>query len=50
MYTAPKAGFLVVQSEEMICESGSFTIGGFEEEEGALGAPISFDPEFSSLF
>ena len=37
LYTAPEAELLVVQSEGFICQSGEFTIGGFEED-GILDA------------
>ena len=33
LYEAPKTEILVVQTEGVICESGSFGIGGFEEDD-----------------
>ncbi len=40
-YTAPKAELLVVQSEALICASGDFTIGGFENDPDPLNMDMS---------
>ena len=43
LYEAPKTEILVVQTEGVICESGSFGIGGFKEDDDVLNALNLFE-------
>jgi len=44
LYTAPEAQLLVVHSEGLVCASGNFGIGGFENDPNPLSAdPLSLD-------